>query len=181
QALAWLNEALEITRTIHDRGGQSAVLAELARVERGRANFRTAHQRAEEALAAFETQRLAVTSPALRASFFASARDVQELDIEVLMRLHREEPEEGFGAAALSATEKARARSLLELLGEPAAEIRRGVDAVLLKRERELERRISGKAEQQVRLLSGKHTNVAAAAAEKELDSLTADLEQVQS
>jgi CHAT domain-containing protein/tetratricopeptide (TPR) repeat protein len=181
QALAHVNEALEVSRTIHDRGGQAAALAELARVERGRGNFATAHQRAEETLAALETERLAVTSPALRASFFASARDIQELDIDVLMHLHRERPEEGFGAAALSASERARARSLLELLGEPAAEIRRGVDAALLKRERELEHLISGKAEQQRRLLSGKHTRADAAAAEKELDTLTAGLEQVQS
>jgi tetratricopeptide (TPR) repeat protein len=181
QALARLNEALEVSRTIHERSGQAAALAELARIERGRGNFATAHQRAEETLAALETERLAVTSPTLRASFFASARDVQELDIEVLMRLHRERPEEGFGAAALYATERARARSLLELLGEPAAEIRRGVDAALLKRERELEHLTSGKAEQQRRLLSGKHTHAEAVAAEKELDTVTADLEQVQS
>ena len=97
------------------------------------------------------------------------------------MRLHAERPEEGFGAAALSATEKGRARSLLELLGESSAEIRRGVDAALLERERELERRISGKAEKQVRLLNRKHTKAEAAAAVKELDALTADLERTQS
>jgi CHAT domain-containing protein len=181
QALAHLAEAVEVSRTIHDRNGEAGALAELARVERGRSNLATAHQRAEEALAALESVRLAVAGPALRASFFASARDVQELDIEVLMRLHAERPEESFGAAALFATERGRARSLLELLGESGAEIRRGVDTALLERERELERLISGKAEQQERLLSGKHTKADALATEKELDSLTGDLEQIQS
>ena len=78
---------------------------------------------------------------------------------------------EGFDAAALLASERGRARSLLELLGESGAEIRRGVDAALLERERELERLISAKAEQQTRLLSGKHTEAEASAASKELDA----------
>jgi CHAT domain-containing protein len=115
-----------------------------------------------------------VTSPALRASFFASAREIQELEIDVLMRLN--EPD-----AALAVVERGRARSLLELLGESGVEIRKGADTALLDREQELVRLISGKAERQTRLLSGKHTEADAAAARKELDCLTADLEQVQS
>jgi CHAT domain-containing protein len=55
------------------------------------------------------------------------------------------------------------------------------VDAALLDRERELEGLISGKAERQIRLLSGKHSDADAVAMRKELDSLTADLEQVRS
>ena len=76
------------------------------------------------------------------------------------MRLHVEHPEEGFGAAALFASERGRARSLLELLHESSAEIRRGVDTALLERERELERIIARKAEQQTR--SGKQTEAEA-------------------
>jgi hypothetical protein len=67
------------------------------------------------------------------------------------------------------------------MLSESGAEIRRGVDAALLARERELERLISGKAEQQTRLLSGKHSEAEATTAAKELDVLTRDFEQIQS
>src|SRR4029078_12483634 len=129
--------------------------------------------RASEALTALESLRLTVASPALRASFFASARDVQELDIEVLMRLHTARPGGGFATEALLASERGRARSLLEMLGESNTEIRRGVDPTLLERERELERLISGKAELQTRLLNRQHTEAAAATANKELDDLT--------
>ena len=87
---------------------------------------------------------------------------------------------EGFDRAALVASEKARARSLLEMLGESDVEIRHGVDAALLARERQLEQLISAKAENQVRLLSREHTAADAAAAAKELDGLTTELEQVQ-
>ena len=180
-SLARLDEALEVSRSIRDRMGEVAALQELARVERARGNFAAAHERAQAALTALESQRLAVISPALRASFFSLAREVQELDIFVLMRLHAQFPQEGFAAAGLVVAERGRARSLLEMLGEAPAQIRRGVDATLLEREQQLMRRVSAKAEQQVRVLSHKHTEAEANAAETEVDSLTADLDQVQS
>jgi CHAT domain-containing protein/tetratricopeptide (TPR) repeat protein len=178
QALVHLDEAVEINRTIRFRDGEAEALVELARLEHARGNDVAAHQRAESALAAFESVRQAVASPALRASFFASVRVIQELDIEILMRLHVEHPEEGFAAAALFASERGRARSLLELLHESSAEIRRGVDTALLVRERELERLISRKAEQQTR--SRNQMEAEAVAAVKELDALATELEQVQ-
>jgi hypothetical protein len=59
--------------------------------------------------------------------------------------------------------------------------IRRGVDAALLDRERELERLIADKADRQTQLLSRKHTAEEDAAAVRELDHLARALEQVQS
>src|SRR6516162_4941922 len=104
------------------------------------------------------------------------------MDIGLLMRLNGEHPGQGFDAAALLASERSRARSLLVILGESAAEIRRGVDPALLGRERELEQLIFAKAEQQTRLLNGKTVNAdAAAAVARELNSLTVELEDVQS
>jgi CHAT domain-containing protein/tetratricopeptide (TPR) repeat protein len=180
QAIKYLNEAVDLSRTIHDQSGEAAALAELSRVERVRGNYTVAHQRAREALSALESVRLTVASPALRASFFASVRDIQELDIEILMRLHADQPQGGFAAEALLASERARARSLLEMLPEASAEIRLGVDTTLLNRERELERLIAGKAEQQTRL-RGKNTESESLAAAKELDALATELDQVQS
>jgi CHAT domain-containing protein/tetratricopeptide (TPR) repeat protein len=181
RSMEYLDEALNISRVIHDRIGEAAALAELARLERNRGDLLAARQRSEEALSAFEQLRSGVMSPQLRASLFASVREAHELNLQVLMRLHAERPGEGFGDAALLATEKGRARSLLELIAESGTEIRRGVDAALLGRERELDRLISTKAEQQTRLLNGKHTDAEDAAMEKELNSLTTEFDQVQS
>ena len=153
-------EALAISRAIHDSNGEAAALARLARLARDRGNLAEAHRRAEEAMTAVESVRLAVASPKLRASYLASARELQELNIEVLIRLHSD-------AEALLAAERGRARSLLEMLPEGAAEIRRGADESLLTRERQLEQLIAAKA--------AKHTE------SKELDALTVELDQVQS
>jgi hypothetical protein len=97
------------------------------------------------------------------------------------MRVNAQRPGNGFDEAALLASERGRARSLLEMLGEGAAEIRRGVDEALLARELEVERLISAKADLQLRLLARKHTDVEAKASAGELDKLTADLDQIQS
>ena len=153
-----LDEALRISREIRDQNGEASVLGELARLEYDLGNLQAAHQLAEQTLSAFESLRLRVVSPNLRASLVASAREVHELNIEILERLHAENPSSGFDAEAFRAAERGRARSLLEVLGESGAGIRLGVDEALLNRERELQRHIANKADRQTQLLSRKHT-----------------------
>jgi CHAT domain-containing protein/tetratricopeptide (TPR) repeat protein len=182
RALTLLEESLAIYRVIRDGHGEAEALAELARLERDRGDVARAHHRAGEALAALESVRRTVASPNLRAQFFALSRSVQEMDIALLMRMHAERPGQGFGEAALVASECSRARSLLEILGESAGEIRRGVDPALTARERELEQLTYAKAEQQTRLLNGKSAAPdAAARVARELNSLTVELDDVRS
>jgi CHAT domain-containing protein len=180
KALDCLNEALQMARAIGDRNNESGILAHLARVERDRGDTAAAKGRIEEALAAVESLRINLKSYRLRAAFFASVRKYHEFNVDLLMRLHKERPSAGFDAAALQASEKGRARSLLESLAEAGGEIRQGVDPSLLERERMLRQSVSDKADGQTRLLSGKHTEDQAAAAAKEIDALTTDYEQVQ-
>ena len=82
--------------------------------------------------------------------------------------------------AAFATAERARARSLLENLTEARAEIRQGVDATLLKRERLLQEQLNDKADRQTQVLSGQHTDEQAAAAKKELDALLVQYQEVQ-
>src|SRR5262249_7221943 len=128
-----------------------------------------------------ESLRLRVLSPNLRASLVASARQVHELNIEILERRRAEQPAGGFDAAAFRAAERGRARSLLEALGESGVEIRRGVDGALPGLERELQRLIADRADRQMQLLNRKHSPEEDAAAARELDNLATMLEQVQS
>src|SRR5262249_7859446 len=179
--LACLDEALKISREIQDQNGEASVLAELSRLFFDRGDFRAAHRLAEESLSAFEALRVRVGSPNLRASLVASAGDVQELNIESLQRLHAEEPASGFDAEAFRTAERGRARSLLEVLGESGSGIRRGADTTLLSRERDLQRLIADKADRHTQLLNRKHTADEETASARELDNLTAALEQAQS
>jgi len=95
------------------------------------------------------------------------------------MRLHKQYPSKGYGAAALEASEKARARSLLDILAESHADIRQGVDPSLLARERQLQRSLNAREQYHMRLLSGRPDEKQLATVEKELESLLSDYQQV--
>jgi CHAT domain-containing protein len=179
-ALALLNEALQKSQTIGDRLSESDVLGCLAQLERDRGNVSEAKRLLEIGLTTIESVRVNLKSQSLRTSFFASARKYYELYIDVLMRLHQQHPADGFDTAALQASENARARSLLELLMEANAQIRQGVDVSLVEREQNVRQAISVKAEQQMRLLSAKHTEEDAKNISQDLDALATEYEGIQ-
>jgi len=175
KAAACLNEALQLTQTIGDRKNEAWVLAHIARLERDRGNIAQGRRRIEQALAAVESVRINVKSHQLRASFLASVLNYVELDIDLLMRLHKQEPSAGFDGAAFQASERGRARTLLDLLAEAGAEIRQGVDPSLVEREQVLRQTISDKAARQTRLLSGPYTREQADETAREINSLAAE------
>ncbi len=179
KALDYFGQALVIRQTIGDRNGEAATLFYFARLERDRGNFVEARNRIEAALAAVESLRINVMSQQLRASFFASVRKYNEFYVDLMMRLHQQHPSAGFDAAAFQASEKGRARSLLELLTEAGAEIRQGVNASLVERERDLRQSISDKADRQLRLLSGAHSENQVTTVAKEIAALTSDYDLV--
>lgn len=180
KALTYFNDALARRRNVSDWRNVAVTLADIARLERNRGNFNEARKRIEEAIAIAEGLRAKVASQRLRASYFASVQQFRELYIDLLMRLHKENPAGGFDRAAFDASEQGRARSLLELLKEAGTEIRHGVDTSLLERERALGQLIAEKAQSQMSLLSKPHTPEQAAIAAKEIAALTTDYEQVQ-
>jgi CHAT domain-containing protein len=65
--------------------------------------------------------------------------------IDVLMRMHRQHPALGFDARAFEASERARARALLELLGESQSRILEGIDPGLLDREERTRAALAGR------------------------------------
>src|SRR5262249_33330073 len=103
----------------------------------------------------------------------------RETKLQTLVELHRRQPSAGYDAAALAQAESARARSLLEQLGESQTAIREGVDPALLDREAALGKEIAAKARLQL-LLGGKQTEQQAELV-KEIDGLTHEYDQLQS
>ena len=96
------------------------------------------------------------------------------------MRLHAASPAERFDVLAFESSERARARSLIELLTEAGAGIRQGVDVGLLDRERALAKELNTKAAEQAQLLARTHTPEQEAALNRAITQLEADYEQVQ-
>ncbi|MDW8167798.1 MAG: CHAT domain-containing protein [Acidobacteriota bacterium] len=131
-------------RAVGDRAGEAIVLGNIALIERDLGNLVEARARMEAALALIESLRAAAPGPELRAAFLASNRDYYDSYIDLLLRLHEREPEKGHDVAAFEASERARARSLLELLTEARIEVTAGIAPELKERERAVHARIAG-------------------------------------
>jgi CHAT domain-containing protein/tetratricopeptide (TPR) repeat protein len=151
----------------------------LARLAADAGNLSEARAHAEAALEAAESFRGTVASHQTRAATLAAQQALYELLIEVRIREHERDPAGGHEAAALEVSERARARSLLELLAEGRIQLREGVDASLLKEERALGQRLNAEAEAQREALVAKRVEQAEAHARETLD-LTAQLAKVQ-
>jgi CHAT domain-containing protein len=179
KALLCYRRALPLNHVAADPAGESLTLHNLAHIERDRGNFAEALRQIEAAIKIAESLRTKVFSQDLRASYFATVRQNYELYMDVLMRLHKERPNEGFDARAFAISEKARARSFLESLQEARANIRRDVSPELLAREHSLEEVLNIKAERQMQLLAKKHKEEAEKIA-GEIGKLTGELAEVQ-
>jgi CHAT domain-containing protein/Tfp pilus assembly protein PilF len=145
-AVEALDGALALWREVGDRMGEASTLVALARLHRAGGDVALARTRLDAALAIVESIRGDVRAPDLRGSYLATARRAYEELIDALMTLDRIDPRGGHAAAALVTSERARARSLLDLLtaahvttasGEPLGldDIRRRVlddDSVLV-------------------------------------------------
>lgn len=181
KALIHFNEALELRRKAGDQRGIATTLSDIARLERDRGNLVEARRQIEAALAQVERVRLNVTSPRLRTSYFASVQEYREFYIDLLMRMSKDKPLDQLERVAFNASETGRARSLLQLLSEAGSKIHHGIDPSLIERKLTLAELIDTKAQRQMELLSGKHTEEEAEAARKELSTLTNELEQLES
>lgn len=180
KAMGFHSEALAVRRDIQDRIGEAATLANLARAERQRGNLEAARGRIEGALEIVESLRAEVASQDLRAAYLAAHRSYYEFSVDLLMRMHRDRPADGLAATALLASERGRARVLVELLHEAHADIRQGIDAPLLESEREIQQRLNARAERLTRLLGGGHPKDEADQARQELDGVLTEYLEIE-
>lgn len=181
QALIFFNKALEIDRSLALRGVEGETLSYIAETECRLGRLDSALTHIEESLRIVESIRSAVTLQELRASYLSLVRKYYEIYIEILMRLDKERPKEGFAFRALDVSERARARVLLELLGESRVEIRQGVDPQLIKRERELKNALNSKASNQSELLMAKSAPDQLTSIGREIGMLNNEYQQVES
>ncbi len=180
-ALDYFKQALSMQQESRDSVRMPGTLFDLARAEREAGNLDTAIQYARQGLDLTESLRGKVASLELRGSYLAAVHQQHELMIRLLMLQHFRHPAEGYDAAALLASERARARTLLDSLIESKAKIRQGVDPALLERERLLQASLNKKAEQQMQLLGRKYTKEEAAALAEEISGIAEEYEGVQS
>ncbi len=174
EAIRYSEQALAIRREVKDRAGESYSLNSLARAEFSQGKLLAARTYIEESLKISESLRSDVLSPDSRASLLASVQSSYRLYTDLLMLQHRAEPAKGFDALGVEVSERQRARSLLDLLGEARADLRRGVEAALIEREQTLGKQLNDKA------LTRTTTAEQAAALKQEISQLENDYERAQ-
>lgn len=181
RARSCYEKALSYSRAAWDRSGEAEALYRIARTERDSGELDQALTYITDSIRIIEEMRSHVASHQLRASYFASIHKHYEFLLTLLMQLHKLRPTGGYASAAMQASEKARARSLVETLIEAEADVRLGVDPVMLDRERSLQRELNAKALYLMRLHNSAQTEADAEQIEKEVRELTNEYEQVQS
>jgi CHAT domain-containing protein/Tfp pilus assembly protein PilF len=172
--------ALTLWEKIGEPQGEATSLYGIARVERDRDKLPEAREQIDRAINIVESLRAGISSGRLRINYLASKQDYYQLGIDIRMRLHQLYPLEGHDAAALNLSERARARGLLDILGEARANIDYGSDSPLAEKILRLERQLEDKGQSLVNLRNlGRGED--AAVVEKEIKALTTEYEEVRS
>ncbi len=156
-ALACLEQALPLMRATGDRHGEALTLFNTAKAELDRGNLAVALRSIEGSIGIGESLRTKTDNAQLRTSYFASVNQQYELYIDILMSLHAQDPKRGYAITALLASERGRARSLLDSLLARKIESQKTASAELLARFQSVLQNLNEKAEYQTRLLARDH------------------------
>ncbi|NJM63071.1 MAG: CHAT domain-containing protein, partial [Oscillatoriales cyanobacterium RU_3_3] len=141
-ALDYFNQSAIVSRAVSNRGLEAVNLFGMAYVKRDLGNLDRALKDIEAAIEIIENLRTKIASPELRSSYFATVQDYYKFYIDLLMQLHKTHPKSRYDRKALEASERSRARSLLELLQESNANIREGISPDLLQQEESLQQEL---------------------------------------
>ena len=180
QAAQNYEQALILARSSKDARAEAETLYHSARLLREQHKLPEAERNVETAISIIESRRRTIVNQELRQSYLAENQDYYKLRIAVLMDLNRLQPKQNFAALAFESAENARARRFLELLAQSRADIREGVDATLLEREKRLRQLLAAKTDYQTRLFAIKHAAEQETATAAEIKKLSEDYEQTQ-
>jgi CHAT domain-containing protein/tetratricopeptide (TPR) repeat protein len=180
QALDEYRLGLELFQRIKDPEGEAESYYWSAKLLQEQGRLPEALAESEKSINLIEAQRGRVLGQNLRTTYFASVHRHFELYVDLLMQLHLQQPDAGFAALALQASERARARSLLELLADTQGELRGATDPSLLKQERKLRQQLSAKAAYLTQALNASRPEAEVAEIELEIRQLTGEYDFVQ-
>lgn len=140
-ALSSLERSIELARTGASPIGEARAHCAAARAKQALGQLAGARADVEAAIVVFEDLWQRLDNPDLRqASSAATMAQAYELYIDVLM-------ETGDERGALAAAERARARTLLEVIAEARIDVTAGVEPGLLETRRDLLERLAAKTE----------------------------------
>ena len=155
RALELLFQAATLYEDIGRRSGVAESYHQIATLERNRGRLDEARMAAEQAIGVAEALRPQVGSDEFRTLFSATTRPFYELYVDILMEQHARAPGSGHDTEALRESERARARSLLEILPESDLDFGEDVAEELLAERAAIQHRLNTK-ETERRVLTDK-------------------------
>ncbi len=114
--------------------------------------FEAALRQIDASLEGIENLRSATANYELRTTQLGSKRDYADLQVEILMQLADKNPTANYFERALASTEKARARQLVDLLGEARSPMGRIVVGPIADEEAQVQRDLEGFEQQRQEL-----------------------------
>ncbi|MBD1828710.1 tetratricopeptide repeat protein [Microcoleus sp. FACHB-61] len=181
KALEYFNQSLPLSQATLDRSLEALTLYSIATIKRDSGNLNEALTEIEASLKIIESLRTKIASPELRTSYFATVQNYYQFYIDLLMQLHKTQPKSGYDTKAFEASERSRARSLLELLQEANADIRQSVAPELLQRERSLQQQLDALEKRRVEVLNRpNYTPTQEAELEQQRQTLIAQYQDIQ-
>jgi CHAT domain-containing protein len=177
RALDSVRQARVMWHQLHNENAETKAWSLLARIEQKQGNTDAGLEDADESIILLESQRAGLGSEDLRAYFLASVGSPYQIRIDLLMEQQRLHPAMAYDRQAFETSERERARSLIDLLAESHADIRRGIDPDLRAQELAVERSLSSKASQ-MRLLSSGGADFREL--QVEIEDLTAERERIE-
>ncbi|MEG3971361.1 tetratricopeptide repeat protein [Microcoleus sp. T2B6] len=181
KALEYYSQSLPLSRATGDRSGEANNLSNIAYEKREQGNLTEALTNIEASLKIIENLRTKIASPELRTSYFATVQNYYEFYIDLLMQLHKTNPKSGYDRKALEASERSRARSLLELLQESNTNIREGISPDLLQQEKRLQQQLDAIEKQRIETISTLNPNATKIAEiDKQRLALLQEYQQIQ-
>ncbi|MEG4005183.1 CHAT domain-containing protein [Microcoleus sp. Pol11C1] len=181
EAEEYFNQALPLFRAVGDRPGEALTLYNMANIKGDRGNLIAALTDIETSIKIIENLRTKITNHELRISYFATVQDYYQFYIDLLMQLHKTQPNSGYDTKAFQASERSRARTLLELLQEANADIRQGVAPELLQQERNLQQQLDALEIRRIETISSpNHTPAEKAELDQKRQTLLGQYQDIQ-
>ncbi len=180
KAAEYYTQSNNLAKQLGDRRVEAESAYGLALAERERGNLAKAIETVESGLALIEQTRNELVNLELRAVYFASVLQYYELYTDLLAERYEREKSEADVALALETSERARTRSLIELLREARVKIKQGVDVKLLEEAQDLQEKLNLQYRRRTAALAQKVKPETLAKITNDINTLTGELEAAQ-
>jgi len=172
RALETLERALALARQRHHFQAEAGALFGLARAARQRGQWTVALEHLEAAATRMEDFRAQTLRDDLRIAQLASAQDLYETYVDLLMEQHARDPAGGFDQRAFQISERGRARNLLESLARPPQAAEALAKPAVLQRRTDLQQQINALERQRHQLRDQGAARDAIEDLDREIDAL---------